>query len=451
MRATLTALAILLLDASMPSVAHGEALPPASVFDLDDLMRPAGETVIVSDEVLDSKRVPGRKVRRIRIEFPSHVWGGEPIRIAATVYSPAEGVAPAKRGAAIINQGKSGNVDAGFDLEGEYGEHAALRLGIPSMLLQSSMPGDHFGRTGEGPMRRYTSMQYFETGDPDWIHWISMAKSYMRAMTVLGTLEGIEAERFVLGGSSKRGQTLWIVAATDPRVAGIVPMARPGHFTHLMRERYHGAIPAAAVQPDREREYMTTIDDMYSRRGYEYLAHVDPYFFMSRLSVPVMGVMGTNDGIFEPFDDLGSFPFYRGDKSFVYVPNYGHGMGTQRHVDAYLFWAAHCLWGQPVPRLSALAERRDGALRVLAIVRSDAALRSVQAWYCPLRGPAFDDDADRYRSHALTRVGSSDLWEGTAPLGADAGREIHWYVEAVAEGPEVDGVASTLLDRVPAQ
>jgi PhoPQ-activated pathogenicity-related protein len=291
-------------------------------------------------------------------------------------------------------------------------------------------------------------MRFFETGDPNWIHWISMAKSYMRAMTVLATLEGIEAERFVLGGSSKRGQTLWIVAATDPRVAGIVPMARPGHFTHLMQERYLGAIPPPDESADPEREYMITVDDMYSRRGYEYLAHVDPYFFRSRVSVPVLGVMGTNDGIFEPFDDLGYFPFYRGEKSFLYVPNYGHGMGTQRHVDAYLSWAAHCFWGQPFPRLTALADRRDGALRVQSIVRSDATLRSVAVWYCPLAGSTFDDRADRYRSFPLVRVAGTDLWHGTAPLGAAAAGEIYWYVEAVAAGPEVDAAATTLLDRI---
>jgi hypothetical protein len=101
-----------------------------------------------------------------------------------------------------------------------------------------------------------------------------------------------------------------------------------------------------------------------------------------------------------------------------------------------------------MPRLTALADHSDGVLRVESIVRSDAALRSVAVWYCPLAGSTFDDRTDRYRSFPLERVAGTDLWHGTAPLGAAEAGEIYWYVEAVAAGPEIDAAATTMLERI---
>ncbi|HIL70414.1 MAG TPA: hypothetical protein EYG38_11270, partial [Verrucomicrobia bacterium] len=321
--------------------------PPANVFDMAEMQdADTLDLKILADEILSASKDSVDPIRRIQLEFFSQNWGGEDVRHLAKVYLPVGGIAESKKGLAVINQGGSSNVKDGFDIEREYGALTALKLGIPSMLLQSNMPGDHWGVTGQGPIRRYTAAKFFETGDPNWIHWIALAKIYMRAMTALGELEDVQATQFVLAGSSKRAQSIWIVAAADDRVRGIVPIARPGNFLHLMQT--HNSTPGALPDPEAIRnnhsgskhEYMAHIEDMYTTRGYEYMAYIDPYQFLSRVSVPVMCLIGTNDRLFNSFDDHGFYPFYQGDKSFAYVTNYGHGMATPEHVRAYRAWAA---------------------------------------------------------------------------------------------------------------
>ena len=178
-------------------------LPPAGVFDMAEMTNPDTlELKILSDEMIPVSENSSENVRRIELEFFSQNWGGEAIRHLASVYLPAGGIDASKRGMALINQGASSNLEDGFDVDRDYGALTAIELGIPSMLLKTNMPGDHWGVKGQGPIRRYTAAQFFETGDPNWIHWIALAKVYMRAMTVLGTLEDVQATQFVLAGSS---------------------------------------------------------------------------------------------------------------------------------------------------------------------------------------------------------------------------------------------------------
>ena len=286
---------------------------------------------------------------------------------------------------------------------------------------------------------------------------IALAKAYMRGMTALNEIEGIEATRFVLGGCSKRAQAAWIVAVTDDRVAGIVPMARPGNFTHLIQGRRQGQLPQAGedaagknAPPGHAREYMTRIEDMYSVRGYEYMAYVDPYYFLTRVNVPVMCVVGTNDELFDSFDDHGFYPFYQGDKRFHYVANYGHGMASDQHVQAFRAWAAHCFWGRPVTKLTALGSVEEETLSFEAILHGEAEIKQVNLHYCQLKGRRFDDKTDVYKSVPMKRVGETNLWQVQVPLGKDSGREVYWYVEAVDRTQGLEGLSSTLLDRIAA-
>jgi hypothetical protein len=426
--------------------------PPANVFDMD-AMRDAStlDLKILSDEVQAVEGETSGKVRCIELEFLSQNWGGEDVRHLAKVYLPAAGIAEDKRGLAMINQGGSSNEAGGFDLQYEYGARTAMELGIPSMLLASNIPGDHWGVKGGGPIRRYTASKFFQTGDANWIHWIALAKVYMRAMTVLGSLDDIKAKQFVLGGSSKRAQSIWIVAATDDRVRGLVTIARPGNFIHLLTDRYKGVLP----NPDNIRtdhtgskyEYMAHLEDMYTTRGYEYMAYIDPYQFLSRVNVPIKYIIGTNDNLFDSFDDHGFYPFYQGEKSFAYIPNYKHGMGTQAHAMAYRAWGAHCFWGRPVTQLTALQEVKPDALTVRAIVQSDAEITAVTLRYCILKGARFNDAKDRYQGLPMKRAGETNLWETTLPLNNTAGREIYWYVEARDSAKGLRSAATTLLQR----
>lgn len=452
---------VVLVLCPLPLYAADEAeslLPPASAFDMREILDPETlELEIVSDSVVAAEGTPDRRVRKIEFRFLSQVWSGEEVRHDAVVYVPAEGVAPVKRGLACISQGGSSNVADGFSIVQGYGEDVALRLGIPGMMITSNMPGDHFGVTGQGPLRRFTTERFFETGDPNWIHWIALAKAYMRGMTALSQIEGIDAERFILSGSSKRAQAVWIVAAVDARVAGIVAIARPGNFTHFVQRYCQGrlATPSDLPIPSKGgRERMAYIEDLYTRRGYEYMAYVDPYYFLPRVNVPLMYVIGTNDQLFDGFDDHGFYPFYQGDKSFAYVPNYGHGMATETHARLLHAWIAHCFWERPVTRLTALGTTEANTLQVDAIVRpgvsreGTAEIREVNLYYCVAERPRFSDAKDRYVAQAMVRAGATDLWQAEVNIPKEAAGPIFWYVEAVDRAHGLEGRATTLLERV---
>jgi PhoPQ-activated pathogenicity-related protein len=269
-------------------------------------------------------------------------------------------------------------------------------------------------------------------------------------MTVLGELEDIQANRFVLAGSSKRAQSIWIAAAADKRVHGLVPIARPGNFLNLLQN--HRADPGGLPDPADKRiehtgsshDYMLHVEDLHTTRGYAYMAYADPYQFLTRVNVPVMYLIGTNDRLFHSFDDHGFFPFYTGDKSFAYVANYGHGMATPTHVDALRAWVAHCFWGRPVTRLTALETGEEGVLRVRALVRSEAAITSVRLHYAVLGGPQFQDARDRYTSIPMQGLEDTLSWEVVIP---GLTGEVYWYVEVADRSMGLVSTATTLLKR----
>ncbi|MBT5812810.1 MAG: hypothetical protein HOI15_00425 [Opitutales bacterium] len=428
--------------------------PPANVFDMTEIKNPDTlDLGVLSDEVVPVAENYAKTVRRIELEFTSQTWGGELVRHLAYVYLPVGGIDASKRGIALINQGASSNLEEGFDVDRDYGALTAIELGIPSMLLKTNMPGDHWGVTGQGPIRRYTAAKFFETGDPNWIHWIALAKTYMRAMTVFGELEDVQATQFVLAGSSKRAQAIWVAAAVDDRISGFVSIARPGNFAHLIQE--HSPAPGALPKPGSvwtnhegsKHDYMVHFEDMYTTRGYEYMAYIDAYQFLSRVNVPMMYVIGTNDNLFHSFDDHGFYPFYKGDKSFAYVLNYAHGMGTSKHVDAVRAWVAHCFWERPVTTVSALGSMDAGILNVSAVVHSQSDIESVSVHYCYLQGPRFRDVKDRYQSTPMKRMGESSLWEATLPPSESAGQEVYWYVEVNDRVHGLESTVTTLLER----
>lgn len=445
---------LLLASFSGTMGANPSKLPPASAFNMREMKDPSTlDLKILADEIVPASKGNTETIRRIHLEFFSQNWGGEEVRHLAKVYLPAGGIAESKRGLAVINQGGSSNVKDGLNLEQEYGAMTALKLGIPSMLLQSNMPGDHWGVKGQGPVRRYTAAKFFETGDPGWIHWIALAKIYMRAMTVLEKLEDVQATRFVLGGSSKRAQSIWIAAAVDDRIRGIVTIARPGNFLHLIQS--HSPSPGGLPNPEGPRkihegwkyEYMAHIEDMYTTRGYEYMAYVDPYLFLSRIKVPVMYLIGTNDNLFNSFDDHGFYPYYEGDKSFAYVPNYRHGMGTSAHVKAYRAWIAHCFWGRPTTTVTALESTDNGKLNVSALVNSQAEITSVRLYYCFLKAKEFNDDKDSYQSVSMKQVNNTSLWNATLPPSESDSGEVYWYIESKDRSDGLESIATTLLKR----
>src|SRR5690606_38003278 len=80
----------------------------------------------------------------------------------------------------------------------------------------------------EDALIAHSMARYVETRDPDWPVLLPMTKAATAAMDAVQAAArehwGLETERFVVTGASKRGWTAWLTAAVDPRVVAVAPM-----------------------------------------------------------------------------------------------------------------------------------------------------------------------------------------------------------------------------------
>ena len=237
---------------------------------------------------------------------------------------------------------------------------------------------------GDGQPRKeddligYGWNQYLETGDPTWLPRLPMVKSVARAMDCLqewSEQEGAKIDKFVVAGASKRGWTTWMIGATDPRVAAIVPIvidvvnvqscmqhhaAVYGFWAEAVGNYYQHKILQRPTHP--------RMADLYRIE--------DPYFYLDRLTMPKYIINGSGDQFFCPDSSQFYFDDLQGEKHLRYVPNTDHGVDSS--VDAVTSMVAFyqmIIAEKPRPQMTWTFEV-DGAIRV----KSDVPPRRVMLW-----------------------------------------------------------------------
>jgi PhoPQ-activated pathogenicity-related protein len=185
-----------------------------------------------------------------------------------------------------------------------------------------------------------------DTRDSGWPLLFPMTKAAIRAMDVLssathGTKDPLG--RFVVTGSSKRGWTTWLAAATeDPRIVGIAPMVFDNlnlgaQLQHQVSEWHE---TSEMISPYTSRGLHERIATPEGR----WLAQIiDPYTYASRLQVPKVIITGSND----PYWSVDSLSLYwdalPAQKWISTVPNAGHGLGDMSQaLHAISALARHC-------------------------------------------------------------------------------------------------------------
>lgn len=237
---------------------------------------------------------------------------------------------------------------------------------------------------GDGTPRKeddligYGMSQYLDTGDPNWVARLPMVKSVRRAMDCLqewSEKEGEKIEKFVVAGASKRGWTTWMIGATDPRVAAIIPIVidvvnvKPSI-------QHHAAVYgfwAEAIGNYYEHKILQRSDHP---RMAEIHRIEDPYYYLDRLTMPKYIVNGSGDQFFCPDSSQFYFDDLKGEKHIRYVPNADHSVNNS--IDAALSMVAFyqmIIAGKPRPEISWTFED-DGAIRV----RSDTPPQQVLLW-----------------------------------------------------------------------
>jgi PhoPQ-activated pathogenicity-related protein len=413
MRASWIALALLALSA--PAFA-----------DLDEyLKRPEPEA---KWEKKGEETVEGLRI--ITLNLTSQVWRGIPWKHDLRVFVPAKAEI-AGLAALLITGGRAGDKD-------KVGAIAIARaLGAPFAILYGVPNQPLFGGKYEDDLIAHTFEEYVKSGDEEWPLLFPMVKSAVKAMDALqemGPKEGIaEVKRFLVTGASKRGWTTWLTGAVDPRVAGISPIV----YDNL------NLGPQMKNQVASWGGYSDKIED-YTRRnlqalletehGQKLVGRVDPYAFRDRLErVPKLILVGTND----PYWPCDSIQLYwdglKGEKSVVYVPNGGHGIGLDpRSSRTRLIFFRRLGAGKAMPALRWEHGEKDGKVTVkmkcdgespeaarLWVARAPGRdLRKAKWESVPATadGPAFVGAVDRPTEGCVGLFGEADFKEGELPF-----------------------------------
>lgn len=248
------------------------------------------------------------------ITLTSQTWQGAPWHHSIVVANPARTERPDTM-VLIITGDRVDRADLPFarSIARDSGLATATLFDIPNQPLYDLR---------EDALIMLTFGKYMETGDATWPLLFPMTKSVVRAMDTLQRTHP-SLKHFVLTGASKRGWTTWLSGALDdPRVAGLAPavfdfLNFPAQLRHQqeswgkLSEMLEDYDPAAGQTPE----------------GQKLVAMVDPYSYLSRIKVPVLGIMGANDRYWTVDAHTLYWDQVRSHKFLRIVPNMGHDAG----------------------------------------------------------------------------------------------------------------------------
>lgn len=188
-----------------------------------------------------------------------------------------------------------------------------------------------YGDLTEDALISYTLHQFKKDKDYSWPLLFPMVKSAVKAMDAVQEFSKKKAKigvnSFVVTGASKRGWTTWLSAAIDdPRVKAIAPMV-----IDMLN------MPATLnYQFQTYGEYSDQIEDYVklgipqntdTEDGKAITALIDPYSYRSKLNVPKMIFIGTNDEYWTVDAIKHYYEQIPGKNMLHYVPNVGHNLG----------------------------------------------------------------------------------------------------------------------------
>jgi len=253
----------------------------------------------------------------------------------------------------------------------------AMVLYVPNQPL--IFAGETTGRS-EDDIIAYSFDQYLRTGDENWPVLFPMVKAAVRAMDTVTEIaaaeHGVTINRFCVSGASKRGWTAWLTAAVDPRVQAVVPIVIDVLNMEAQINRHfdaYGYYTSSLGPYVREGIF----ERFWLPRAQALTQMVDPFAYRERLAMPKYIVSSPGDSYFLPDSSQYYAHELPGETKLRYVPNTGHGIGTDRSVILYNtnFFIAVSR-GLTRPRID-WEWLEDGALRVRAY---DGFVNGVRLW-----------------------------------------------------------------------
>ncbi|MEN1679077.1 MAG: PhoPQ-activated protein PqaA family protein [Planctomycetota bacterium] len=265
---------------------------------------------------------------------------------------------------------------------------------VPNQPLE--IGGDGEDRFEDGLLAR-SWVEYFKTGDEEWIAQLPMAKSAVRAMDAVqaamaGEESGPKINQFVVTGGSKRGWTTWLTAAVDDRVVAIAPLVIDMlNFKPSMR--HHKAVYGTwskALQDYEEQGIAERLDDSSID---PLRAIVDPFEYRTRYArMPKCLINSAGDEFFLPDSSRYYFDQLTGEKHLCYVPNTGHSLKHSNAIETLIAFHTSVVAGLSRPTIE-WSQSPDGgwAVRCSASPSKATLWRAVNPEARDFRHPVIGD------------------------------------------------------------
>jgi PhoPQ-activated pathogenicity-related protein len=433
---------------------------PASYFDLDEIKDPSTLDIkIAQNEIVDSQSRPGEKVRVIKLSFTSQNWHGSTWRHPATIYVPFDYQGDGNVGIIATNRSFQGpsktqsqttqpaklNAESypehlrhlynrqtipGSELntEAEYAEGTALDLNIPIMIFPN--PPTLIFNKDESDLMGYAMQMAIKTMDLSWAGYLPIATSYLRAITVLSSIEEIKAKKAVIMGCSKRGFAASIATGVgDERLAGIMGTCYyGGNILYDIMTKY-ASFGSGVGGPPVEKEgpafqpaekLLAQVNGPAGNLG---TMAFDPYIWKKKITTPYFIALGTNDEFYGLGAPNGMMSELEGDKAFLYVDNLRHTWVSTKHLHAWRSWLGHVFYGRELPKIKVDAEENGSIVSVSADVSSPNTLKNVRLFYSVNR--SLDWRSAQWEAKSMEWVGG----RYQADLEKITGKHLAYYVE----------------------
>ncbi|MCE5310630.1 MAG: PhoPQ-activated pathogenicity-related family protein [Acidobacteriales bacterium] len=284
-----------------------------------------------------------------------------------SIYKPAKVTSPI--GLLTINGGsvasKPRRPDArSIEIAALTGSVVAELRGVPNEPVKFA--GDPSGPRTEDGIIAYTWDKFLKTGDGTWPLRLPMTKSAVRAMDAVTEFvmkeAGVNVERYVVAGASKRGWTTWTTAAVDKRVVAAAPIVID--TLNLVNSFVHHYRVYGFWAPSVYDYFAMGLMDALHHPRYGDLARIeDPYCYRDRLTMPKYIVNSTGDQFFLPDSSQFYFDDLKGEKYLRYIPNTDHSLrGSDVWQTLTAFYNA-ILNNQSRPRFD-WKSGKDGSIRV---------------------------------------------------------------------------------------
>ncbi|NUN12605.1 MAG: hypothetical protein HUU55_03100 [Myxococcales bacterium] len=358
-----------------------------TLFDLEKLRSPDGINLQVKKDVIRWNE--SEQVWLVPFAFRSQIWHGNAWDHPSLLYVP-KNLNPAFAGTiAMIQQGTT-DLDTGLSMDFDFGSKTAAMLGVPVAVLAKIPHPTVFSEQEdldladtypecfgvslvENELEACGNRLVLASEQVKWSLQIAMVRAEIRAITAISLIPDklseigvVDVPKFtaksaVIGAGGKRARVLWLAAVVDDRIAGIwlaaADMANFVPFYQNMVKAWSKDYPFG--EPEQQIAFFST------GFGKDWRSIIDPYGYMERRpDIDVMIVAGTNDALYP----LGSYGVYSKrlppDWSLLHVPNYGHGMASEAHLDAWRAFIARVAGNRPLLKPLVTYDEQSGTIVV---------------------------------------------------------------------------------------